>query len=336
MIEELRNDLLDYLSDLPSTGKNPRISPLEPLQEGWASDIYRFTLTFDKGKKTVEKNLVIKTYTNSSDGKDRALKEKHALSKLNAAKYPVPDAPNVEIDPDIIGRPFVIMEYIEGTTMMTLIEDADPGTRQQLIKTFVGLLTDLHDLGPYVLVPSMKKASQWVLVNREIYTMRGLIQTYDLSEFSEIVEWLYDNRKRVPCDSPVVTHRDFHPWNVMMTDDGAPYVLDWGWQISDPRFDIAWTVTLLERSGYAELADEILTEYETVTGASVDELDYFKVLATTRWLINIVNSLRSGNALREGAADDFRIAMQGAVSSAVALIEAQSGVKVAETGQLLA
>lgn len=336
MIEELRNDLLDYLRAQPKMSKNTRISPLEPLQEGWASDVYRFTLSYDKGKKTIEKQLVIKMYTNTNDGKDRALKEKHALSKLNEAKYPVPDAPHVEIDPDIMGRPFVIMDYVEGSSMMKLMEEADEGTRQQLIKTFVALLTDLHDLGPYVLVPSMKKASQWVLVNREIYTMRGLIQTYELSEFGDVVEWLYDNRKRVPCDAPVVTHRDFHPWNVMMTDDGAPYVLDWGWQISDARFDVAWTVTLLERSGYAELASDILSEYEAVTGASVEELDYFKVLSTVRWLMNITNSLRTGDALRDGVADDFRHAMKDPVQQALELVESLTDIKIASGSQLLA
>lgn len=325
-LEQLKTDLRDYYIEQPIAGSDPHIENLTQLNAGWASDVYSFTLSYQEEGHTIHQNLILKAYSNTVDGKDRALKERHALFNLRADRYPVPGVAAVEIDEAYIGRPFVIMERVNGRLLWDALQDSDEGQRQELIRLFVGLLVDLHALGAKVLTPNIKVSGEFTLINREIYTLRSLVTLHNRQELMPIVDWLYERRKEAPCDTPVVTHRDYHPWNVLLTDQGRPFVIDWGWQISDPRFDLAWTLTLMERSGFKSFRDEVLTEYERVTGGQVGELHYFEVLAHTRWLLEVTNSLIYGTNLREGTQAEFRAVVADWVRYAASVIEQRTGI----------
>lgn len=324
-LEQLRTDLRDYYISQPIAGQDPHIENLMQLNAGWASDVYSFTLRYEEEGRMIDQKLVLKAYANTPEGKDRALKERHALFKLRADRYPVPGVAAVEIDEDFIGRPFIIMEQVNGKLLWDAYQEADEAGRKELTRLFVGLLVDLHALGAKVLTPNIK-TSEFTLINREIYTLRSLITAYNRDELMPVVDWLYERRKEAPCDTPVVTHRDYHPWNVLLSDQGRPFVIDWGWQISDPRFDLAWTLTLMERSGFKDFRNDVLTEYERVTGGKVEELEYFEVLANLRWLLEVTNSLVYGMNLRDGSQTEFRAVVADWVRYAVNAIEQRTGI----------
>jgi aminoglycoside phosphotransferase (APT) family kinase protein len=325
-LEQLRTDLRDYYIEQPIAGSNPMIEDLTQLNSGWASDVYSFTLRYEEDGQMVNQNLILKAYANTPEGKDRALKERHALFNLRADRYPVPGVAAVEIDDIYIGRPFVIMEQVNGKLLWDAFQEADEAGRHDLIRLFVGLLVDLHALGSKVLTPNVKVGGEFTLINREIYTLRSLVTHHQRDELMPVVDWLYERRKAAPCAEPVVTHRDYHPWNVLLTDQGRPFVIDWGWQISDPRFDVAWTLTLMERSGFQTFRDEVLAEYERVTGGKVEELAYFEVLAHLRWLLEVTNSLIDGTSLREGSQAEFRAVVADWVRYAASAIEKKTGI----------
>lgn len=326
MTAQLNAQLLAYYTQQPATGQQPEILDLQALTNGWASSVYSFTLRYRDADEVVSQRLVLKMYNDNMDGIDRALKERHALYHLRAARYPVPGVVLVETDPAYLGRPFIVMERIEGRLLADRLAAADERERRELVQLFVGLMTSLHKLGPLVLVPRMQPVSSFALVNREVHTLRGLANQYDRPELLPLVEWLYERRKAAPTAQPVITHRDFHPWNVLVTDSGIPYVIDWGWQVSDARYDLAWTLTLLARSGEETLRDLVLAEYERVTGGAVEALAYFETLATTRWLFDISHSLRTGDALRDGAGAAFRMAMVEPARQAVDLLTTRTAL----------
>lgn len=288
MLDILRDNLLNYLAHQPLSGDDARIEDLSLLKSGWESEVYSFRLTHEEGGERVSQRLILKTYPNTAHGKDRALKERHALYNLRAVHYAVPGVALVEIDPTALGSPFIIMEYVEATPMSERLASAQPHQLPELARQFVGLMTGLHNLGYAVLVPRMKPVSEYALVTREIYTMRGLVEHYTLPEFTPLLDWLYEHRKDAPSATAVVTHRDFHPSNILLTESGLPFVIDWGWQISDPRYDLAWTLAQLRRDGHDAFADAVLAEYERVSEQPVAQLGYFTVLAITRWLMDQV------------------------------------------------
>jgi aminoglycoside phosphotransferase (APT) family kinase protein len=324
-LKDLETRLLDYYLVQPETGENARIDNLTQVNNGWASDVYTFTLRYDENGESSSQHLVLKTFADTTEGKDRALKERHALFNLRADRYPVPGVAAVEIDPIHLGTPFVVMEKIDGELLWDALQTADEYKRAELIRLFVGLLVDLHERSVEKLVPNAK-VTEHTLVNREVYNLRSLANQYERPEMLPVIEWLYERRKDAPTDRPVITHRDYHPWNVLLTEHGRPFVIDWGWQISDARYDLAWTLTLLERSGYGDLSKEVLAQYEAMTGKPVDHLDYFAVLATTRWLMEVTNSLLFGVNLREGSEDEFRALVADYIFHAVNLIEAKTGI----------
>jgi aminoglycoside phosphotransferase (APT) family kinase protein len=324
-LKTLENRLLDYYLVQPETGENARIDDLRQLNNGWASDVYTFTLRYDENGESVGQNLVLKTFADNDDGKDRALKERHALFNLRADRYPVPGVSAVEIDPAHLGMPFVVMEKIEGEVLWDALQTADEHKRAELLRLFVGLLVELHEMGIEKLVPNAK-VSEHTLVNREVYTLRSLANHFERPEMVPVIDWLYERRKDAPTDRPVITHRDYHPWNVLLTEQGRPFVIDWGWQISDARYDLAWTLTLLERSGYGDFRNEVLATYEAMTGKPVECLDYFEVLASTRWLMEVTNSLLFGVNLRQGSQEEFRALVANYIRYAAQLIEDKTGI----------
>lgn len=289
----LTAQLTEYVGSLLPHLAGARITDLERLSYNPVSEVYRFTLGYDEGGETHRQTFVLKLYADSPDGMDRALKERHALFSLRGAHYPVPGVLAVEVEGSPLQRPFVIMEHIDGPTLEAAFTLADDTRRAELVAMFVNLLVDLHGRGASVLTPRMSSApSPLALVNREVYALRTWANTALLSAYLPVIEWLYARRVDVPTSIPVITHRDFVPANVVLNERGMPHVLDWAWQVGDARFDLAWTLGALRRAGLAELADQVLAEYQRVTGGEVEGLLYFEVLVATRWLMMVHMQLR--------------------------------------------
>lgn len=332
----LQEQLTAYLAAQPGAYSEVKVEDFRKVGGHWTTtDVYTFRLSHvEAGERSVQR-LVLKTYSNDAEGVDRAMKERHALFNLRAARYPVPGVMLVEIDPKPLGRPFIVMEYVEGTALADLLKAADPQQRQALIAQFVGLLVDLHERGPQVLVKSLSEMTPLALINREIHVMRGLAQKRQQREFLPVIDWLYAHRDRVPCTRPVVTHRNYSPWNVLMTAGGMPYVIDWMWQISDARFDLATTLQNLEREGLGELRAEVLAEYERATGGPVDELAYFEVAAALRWLMSVSHEARQQLGYGKASHAPFMLSMREPVAAAAALIAEITGVELPDPEVLL-
>lgn len=332
----LQNQLEAYLAEQPETGGNSRIESLERIGGRGANGVYAFTLAHDEAGETVTQKLVLKVYANSPEGVDRALKERHALYNLRTARYPVPAVLSVETSPEALGAPFVIMQQVEGETLGAALEAADERKRHGLIAQFVGLLVDLHARGPEALIRrEMSPVSAHALINREIHTMRGLAQNREQAEYLPVVDWLYERRKGISTEAMVVNHRNYTLSNVIVGPSGAMSVVDWGWQIGDARFDLAWTLLDLERAGLSDLRGEVLTEYERVTGAPVADLAYFEVVAALRWLMDAVHEARRAGILKPGQ-ELLREAMLPAVREAAAKITGHTGIALPTAEVLLA
>src|SRR6185295_3374896 len=87
---------------------------LNSISSNPESTVYEFNMWYeDKGAAKTDE-LIIKTFANNVVGKDRALKERHALKQLHFRGYPVPRPVASEIEEGHIGMPFVIMERVPG------------------------------------------------------------------------------------------------------------------------------------------------------------------------------------------------------------------------------
>ncbi|MEZ0493636.1 phosphotransferase family protein [Kineococcus sp. TBRC 1896] len=328
--EQLRSDLATYLSrpDVRHLGHSP--GPLQEVSGGWASSLYTVDLHPNEVSAAPAVRLVLKTYTPDEDGRAHAAREWTALEQLRAVDHPVPRAVLLETDLDHLGRPFVLMEHVAGLALWQAHEAADPSTQAQLVSAFTAALTALHALDPRLLEPTATDQGEYDHVERELAQLHRDSAGVAWAGLSDVLGWLHERRHLVPCPRPVVLHRDYHPWNVLVDGSGRLWVLDWDWRIGDPRFDLAWTCTLMQRSGFDAFAQAVRREYASITGIGVplEEWAYFEVVTTVRWLLNVLPSIESGSRLDAATRAEFRAFLTGPVRQARALLRTRTGTDV--------
>lgn len=274
--------------------KTVEISDLTALPGGWETSVYAFRVTPD-GEET--RHLVIRLFP-GMDGSNKARAEYQAMQRLYAAGYPMPQVYNltpIELSP--FGQPFFVMDYIDGPTVGEAIASAaNPMIARSIFGNYVQLLVDLHHLafGANITNP-FKTGNPYAFIDYHLKIMRQTGERYQLSDFAPVLAWLEQNRFSVPTERIVVTHNDYHPYNVLIDSDGTLKVIDWSnAQAGDPRYDIGWTWLLHKTYGQSDTADEFTALYSAFAEQELDQMGYFYVLGAVRRLGSIIISLQAG------------------------------------------
>jgi hypothetical protein len=115
-------------------------------------------------------------------------------------------------------------------------------------------------------------------------------------------------------------------------------VIDWtGFQVSDFRFDLSWTLLLTRAHANVEWRDQILAGYERLRGAVVENIEIFEVFACTRRLFNLTISLSLGPermGMRLGAVELMR--QQALASQRVyELMQQRTGIRIPRVERVL-
>ena len=98
-------------------------------------------------------------------------------------------------------------------------------------------------------------------------------------------------------------------------------VIDLLWGIGDYRFDLAWMYTLMERSGFEDFSNNVLKKYKELKNENINNFEYFKVLSTLRWLINVIISLKTGENLNETRNEEFENFISPLIQKGIRLIQ---------------
>lgn len=237
-------------------------------------------------------------------------REWRIIEALDGTDVPHTEAIAVCADPDVLGRAFYLMGFVDGWSPMGLTDgwpapfDRDLEARQGLAYQLVegiALLSKvdwrakgLDDLGR----PDgfhERQVDRWTAFLERI-------KGRDLPGFDVASAWLGAHR---PLDYiPGIMHGDYQFANVMYRN-GAPAqlaaIVDWEMgTVGDPKVDLAWTVQSWPEdtnapeaaaSGYVDMVgmpsrSQVLAHYAQVSGRQVDDIDYYIVLA--KWKLAIV------------------------------------------------
>lgn len=114
---------------------------------------------------------------------------------------------------------------------------------------FCSIFVSLHktDWENFVEDPSIYKAdAPYSFIKNELSRSYETVRFLDqLSMAQPVLEWLKDRILSVPCERLSIIHGDYHPHNIILTNDGTAYVIDWtNINIADFRIDLAWTLLL--------------------------------------------------------------------------------------------
>jgi aminoglycoside phosphotransferase (APT) family kinase protein len=227
-------------------------------------------------------------------------REIDGLKLAHRAGVPAPQVLLSSDDLDI-GRPYVVSEYVPGTSLARrIIRDAQFAEARQRFASQCGeILARLHSAGEH--------ASHWPTEEpiEELERYR-LDAAYPSPVLAGAIRWL--SKHRPPASSaPSPVHRDFRLGNLMIDHTGIVAVLDWETcHLSDPCEDLAWLCSRAWRyggelpvGGIGELRD-LLDSYARHSGRKIDaqRLHWWRVFAAARW------ALASGARPRAGSAGD--------------------------------
>jgi aminoglycoside phosphotransferase (APT) family kinase protein len=258
------------------------------------------------------------------------LREFRVLNAINGTDVPHPEAYAVCADESVLGAAFYLMSEVDGWSPMNT--DGWPDPFDTDLDARFGLGIQLVD-GPARLSKVDWKARGLEgfgkpdnFHDRQVDRWLAHLKAFQFRELPGLEEastWL---RAHKPSHwEPGIIHGDYQFANAMF-NHGAPAKLaamvDWEMStVGDPLLDLAWimngwtnpgedrTTGYVDQTGMPS-ADQMLDHYATVSGRSVDEIDYYVILA--RFKLAIV--LEGGYArVVAGTSDNPGVAAYGPV-----------------------
>ncbi len=281
-IDYISTNLLAYLKHELANPALEFASTLTPLQGGYETSIYRFSL---KGIADKLSGLLVLRLYPAFYGTHNAIWESTVQNALSATGYPVAKAHVVCTDLSILGGAFFVMDYLPGQPLFFASPDAAP---ELLGKNHA----ELHNIDPDPLIATLNKQrvdGYGYSLNSRFDWLTERANTH--SWIRESVNWLVDHRPPEPAQL-AVCHGDYHALNILVNDDQITGVLDWqGFTITDPIYDVANTVVLstipakhltASIDGFPTIdwnlfVEGYLSAYQTQRQLDRTHLDYYKI-----------------------------------------------------------
>jgi len=298
---ELRSKLFNYLNAQGIFKGHGKVVDLNEIAQGWETEIYSFSLEREVDYETHTKDLVLRMY-NGDGAEGKSLKEFKAMAKLHELKFPTAKVYHLEPNRSVLGKPFVIMEKIDGQSMGKIIETSPSKTGEEMVRLFCRMFVDLHrmDIEPFLSDRLLFPDTSYYdtaehNMNNLMNNARQTLAQFGNTKFDQVLDWIEQNKETVSRGRLSSIHLDYHFYNVLIRSDGKPFVIDWtNFDIMDYRMDVAWSLLLASTYGNPEARGDILRTYEDIAGNKVEDIEYFEVLAAARRLFSISISLSMG------------------------------------------
>jgi aminoglycoside phosphotransferase (APT) family kinase protein len=340
MENDIQSKLLNFYEKRKIYSGSIEIVDLSKISDGWENEVYSFTIERGEAAKKSREDLILRIYP--GDGAlEKAEKEFNGMKKVHELGFPVPEVLILELDDSHLGRPFVIMEKIDGRPMWSEIDKSSDEKKQELGTLFCQMFVDLHTLDWRLFAsdPSVYKAGGvYGVVNRMLVMAQEFIDRFEMNGFIPVLNWLKEHSQEVPCERLSVIHFDYHPNNILLRDDGKAFVIDWtSIDVADFRLDLAWTIILVSTHGNPEARQMIINEYERLAGRKIEQIEYFEVVASLRRLFSIAVSINAGAEKMGMRPEAVEIMKQNVshIQAVYSLMYDRTGIAVPEIEKLI-
>lgn len=284
--QELQTKLEQFL------GQSVSVSAVKHLSNGWEADVYAFKAS--GGPFPAPRDLILRIFSGEMLF-DKLGVEAHAMRQLRPAGYPVPELLAAEPDPRLFGGPFLIMERILGQPMWRFFP-----IREEWPERLSDLMVRLHRIETNRF---LSPAGPWKSPGDSVssFSVAFLAEKFGVGRVGEAFTPLFDRvtqqEQAVGREPHCLIHGDLHLENVLVTQDGAPYVIDWSSAaLDDPRMDVAQTVVLAVTNGNPAMGQAFRAAYEARLGRALPEFDHFELVALARRVGSMVVTAVHGAA----------------------------------------
>ncbi len=153
----------------------------------------------------------------------------------------------------IDGKWAIVSDFIEGETLDKLMKD-NPDKFDEYLELFVDLQIFVHT----------QKSP--LLNNLKVKMRRKIAET----ELNATIRYELETRLESTPKHNKVCHGDFNPSNVIITEDGTPYILDWSHASQgNAAADAAITYLLFKLQGEDETAEKYLKLYSLKSDTAI-------------------------------------------------------------------
>lgn len=274
--DEIRSRLIEYLG-------MPAIDGVAAISDGWETEVHRFDL---HGKDGVDRRMILRVYPGEADVAQRAALEFRVMDQLGQDGFPVPMVLALEQDRSWFGGPFLIMERISGPQLGRVYREAPEADKPAILAGYCRLWAFLHSLD---VAPFIGPDRTWAdpAAARAVHDPAWLsakFRTFSVGEaLGPALERIEQRGRSVTLNPTALLHGDFHMWNILLRENGAPAVIDWSFAgVGDPRSDVAYPIVILQTEGAPDLARAVRQGYEAAFGAPLADFDYFEDLQLLR------------------------------------------------------
>ena len=252
------------------------------------------------------------------------LREARVLTAVASTPVRAPKVLAACDDESLLGVPFYVMEYVEGSVITTDVPPAlaTPEERRRIGEELVDALAEVHAVDWQACgLEGYGKPTGYL--ERQLRRFNGLWEhnkTREVPRVQEVGEWLAANMPESP--EATIVHGDYRLGNTMVADDPpARIVAIFDWELStigDPLADVGYlTVTWAERDDPEDMSfsslsaasrqegfptrEELIARYEERSGRSMDSLNWYQALALWKAAVFMEGNLKRFLA---GSTDD--------------------------------
>lgn len=219
-----------------------------------------------KDKAIIKSGDAIIKLFDENFSKSNVLNEAINQSRIEETGLNIPKIREVTL---INGKWAIVMDYVAGKTLESLMRD-NPSNRDYYMNLFVEIQNDIHSR-KHMLLTKFSDKMTLKIMNSEL----------DASTRYDLAVRLAD-LPRYNC----VCHGDFNPSNVVITENGVPYILDWSHASQgNPAADATKTYLIFYLAGETEKADNYLSLFCKKAKISIDDIHKWLPLVAAAQLV---------------------------------------------------
>jgi aminoglycoside phosphotransferase (APT) family kinase protein len=260
-----------------------RVLSIEPIPEGHSG--FTYFVSIDDGGGPRRFVLRLPPPGARIAGPADVVRQGRIMAALHAAGLPAPDIPVLISDPVVDGRPFVLMEAVDGTRIEQASREQRPldiaGSAVHVLKRLHGLPLERTGIGDEAPVGLQAEMLRWLwLMERapEELTKRAA----DLGSLLAT---------RIPVErEPTLVHGDYHYGNMLFRGPEVVTVLDWEIaEIGQPLLDLGCLCIVSHRRRYEGAPnpggsiDVAIEDLYRLYGADAEEMRWYLALSLYKY-----------------------------------------------------
>jgi aminoglycoside phosphotransferase (APT) family kinase protein len=260
-----------------------RVMSIDPIPEGHSG--FTYFVTIDDGDDPKRFVLRLPPPDARIAGPADVVRQGRIMAALHAAGLPVPAIPVLTSDPVVDGRPFVLMEAVDGERIEKTGVEQQPleiaGSAVRVLQRLHALSLEQTGIGDEAPVGLDAEMLRWLwLMDRAPQELTG--RAGDLGGLLAA---------RVPQERPpTLVHGDFHYGNLLFRGADVVAVLDWEIaEIGQPLLDLGCLCVVSHRRRYEGAPnpggsiDVALEDLYSLYGAGAEEMRWYVAMSLYKY-----------------------------------------------------